>query len=294
MACFHPLKAFKSSGGVRVLSGDAQIWNLMLPCGQCVGCRLERSRQWALRCIHEAQLHDANCFITLTYDDEHVPLDGGLHHRDFQLFMKSLRKDFGSIRYYMCGEYGSDNDRPHFHALLFGFEFTDLVYWKKSPSGSMIFRSATLERYWRKGFSSVGHVTYESAAYVARYIMKKATGVMERRKYDSVDTVTGEVFMRRPEYNGMSLKPGIGAEWFAKYSSDVFPRDAVIHDGTPNRVPRYYDKLLSRVDSTLYDDIKSKRVLDNANSYMDNTIQRLNSKELVVNATLSKLKRGLK
>lgn len=294
MPCFHPLKAFRSSNGVRILSGDSMIYNLRLPCGQCVGCRLERSRQWALRCIHEAKLHEFNCFITLTYSDEHVPSDGGLHHRDFQLFMKRLRKYADSdVRYYMCGEYGDNFGRPHFHAILFGFTFNDLTLWRKTSAGSALFRSETLERLWPYGHSSIGAVTFESAAYVARYVMKKVTGHNAHRAYDSVSTETGEVFTRHPEYNRMSLKPGIGAGWYEKFSSDVFPHDRVVHDGTPSKPPRYYDKLLGRSNPELLADIKAKRMLDGEARYMDNTPNRLLAKETVVKAQLSKLKRGL-
>lgn len=295
MPCYHPLKAMRSASGVVVLPGYATVFNLQLPCGQCIGCRLERSRQWAVRCLHEASLHEHNCFVTLTYDDAHCPPDGGLHHRDFQLFMKRLRKRYPSnnIRYYMCGEYGGEYGRPHFHAILYNVNFGDYTLWRKSNSGASLYRSKTLESLWTFGFSSIGDVTFESAAYVARYIMKKQTGHNATDKYRAVNIETAEIIERRPEYNSMSLKPGIGASWFKKYKSDVFPHDRVVVDGVPTKPPRYYDKLLKAVDSDLYDEIKNKRVLDNAETYKDNTPQRLNAKELVTNAKLLLLKRGL-
>lgn len=293
MPCYHPLKAMRSSGGVQVLPADATLFNLRLPCGQCVGCRLERSRQWAMRCIHEASLHEHNCFVTLTYDDAHVPSDGGLNHRHFQLFMKRLRKIRPNVRYYMCGEYGGNFGRPHFHAILFNCNFADYSLWRKSNAGSSLYRSKTLESLWPFGYSSIGAVTFESAAYVARYIMKKVTGHGSEASYRSVDIDSGEVFDRRPEYNRMSLKPGIGAHWFDKFNSDVFPHDRVVRDGIESKPPRYYDKKLKALDPDMYDAIKSQRVLDNADNYIDNTPQRLASKELVVKATLSQLKRGL-
>lgn len=304
MPCYHPLKAMRSSSGVSVLSSDAKIFNLQLPCGQCIGCRLERSRQWAIRVIHEASLYENNCFITLTYDDNHVPPDNGLHHRDFQLFLKRLRKHFNHpIRYYMCGEYGDNYGRPHFHAILFNCNFGDYTLWRKSSAGSSLYRSATLERLWQFGFSSVGAVTFESAAYVARYVMKKRTGAGSAGHYEILDESTGEIHSRRPEYNRMSLKPGIGAGWFAKYKSDVYPEDVVVRDGVKSKPPRYYDKLLKAVDSNLFEAIKSNRyeyvdvldnkVLDVLPNYEDNTPQRLISKELVAASKLSKLKRGM-
>lgn len=294
MPCYHPLKAQRSASGVQILSGDAPLWSFKVPCGQCVGCRLERSRQWALRCMHESTLHEHNAYITLTYNDENVPHDGGLHHRDFQLFLKRLRKHFNHpVRYYMCGEYGGQFGRPHFHAILFGVNFADYTEWRRSPSGEMLFRSATLERLWPYGYSSIGAVTFESAAYVARYIMKKATGDKYHRTYDSVNTETGEVFTRNPEYNRMSLKPGIGADWYSKYKGDVFPHDRVIYDGISQKPPRYYDKLYSRDNPDSFIEIKSKRMLDMNDNWRDNTPNRLLAKETVTNAKLSKLKRGL-
>jgi len=295
MPCFHPLKAQRSHGGVTILGADAPIWSFKVPCGQCVGCRLERSRQWAVRCMHESQMHDSNCFVTLTYSPEHLPADNGLHHEDFQRFMKRLRKAFPNdkIRYYMAGEYGGEFGRPHFHAILFNVTFPDLVYYRKSPAGHSLYRSAILERLWPIGFSSVGAVTFDSAAYVARYIMKKITGDAADSAYWSVDTNTGEMFKRNPEYNAMSLKPGIGSTWFDKYRSDVFPHDEVVIDGTKSKPPRYYDKLLHRSNPELLTKIKSQRVVDMEANWMDNTTQRLISKEIVKKAALSKLSRKL-
>lgn len=295
MPCFSPLKALRTSGGVQILRSDAKLFNLQIPCGQCVGCRLERSRQWAMRCVHEASLYEHNCFLTLTYDDEHVPHDGGLHYSHFQKFLKRLRRSNPdvNIRFYMCGEYGGKFGRPHFHACIFNFTFSDLELWRKSNSGFHLYRSAKLEQLWPFGFSSVGALTFESAAYCARYIMKKVTGDLATRNYESVSTVTGEIYERCPEFNKMSLKPGIGAGWYEKFNKDVFPHDRVVINGTPSKPPRYYDKLYSRDDIDAFNDVKSKRVVDIASKYKDNNPSRLNAKRLVTEATLSKLKRSL-
>lgn len=292
MPCYHPLKAQRDSSGVRILSGDAPIWSFKVPCGQCIGCRLERSRQWALRCVHEASLHEHNSYITLTYNDNYAK--PSLDYRDFQLFMKRLRKKFNSnIRFYMCGEYGEENDRPHFHAILFNHTFTDLYFFKRSPTGKPLFRSACLEKLWPYGYSSIGAVTFESAAYVARYVMKKVTGDISKQHYEFIDINTGEVLQRTPEFNRMSLRPAIGKDWFLKYTTDVFPQDVIIHDGTSSPVPRYYTKLLNMIDSNMHDVVKAQRIIDNDKRWRDNTPQRLLTKEKVKNAQLSQLKRSL-
>lgn len=194
MPCYHPLDAWRpidASFSKKLIftyspkfCGSVEP-DLKVPCGRCIGCRLERSRQWAIRCVHEASLHKDNCFITLTYNDENLPADRGLHYEHFQLFMKRFRKAIApaKIRFYMCGEYGEDLGRPHFHACIFGFDFPDRKLWRKSGAKSNLYRSAMLEQLWTFGYSSVGDVNFESAAYVARYIMKKISGEAAESHY---------------------------------------------------------------------------------------------------------------
>lgn len=258
---------------------------LDLPCSQCIGCRLERSRQWAVRCMHEASMHDSNVFVTLTYDDRNF--NPSLCYRDFQLFMKRLRKKFGKARFYMCGEYGEQFRRPHFHACLFGVAFPDGVPWSKSASGEMLYRSAVLEGLWPHGFSSYGSVTFESAAYVARYVMKKVTGKAAAAHYSFVDPITGELSSLRPEFNKMSLKPGIGADWFKVFKSDVYNYDAVIVNGVEARPPRYYDKLLSRSDPMRFEELEYSRYLKITPEVVaDGSSARLAVREQVAHARL--------
>lgn len=295
MACFSPLRAFQRSDGsvVFVERGDI-VKSLDLPCGQCVGCRLERSRQWAVRCMHEAQCHENNCFITLTYNQDNLPSDCSLNYRHFQLFMKRLRKRFNSkISFYMCGEYGENFNRPHFHACLFGINFPDLVLIGKSPAGSPIYQSNILGSLWTAGFSSVGTVTFESAAYVARYIMKKVTGDAADDHYKYIVPDTGEVVWRTPEFNRMSLKPAIGARWFEKFSSDVFPHDRVISNGVPCKPPRYYDKVFKRHNPIVFEGIQFQRELDARSRSADNTVERLNVRRLCAEARLARLSRSI-
>ena len=248
-----------------------------------------------MRCMHEAQLHTQNCFITLTYDNTHLPSDGSLHYKDFQLFIKRLRKKFGNtrIRYYMAGEYGENFGRPHFHACIFGFDFHDKKLWKRSPSGSMLYRSADLEILWPFGYSSIGDVNFESAAYVARYIMKKVTGHNSKAHYTETNAETGEITTRKPEFNKMSLKPGIGYDWYKKYKSDVYPHDYVIIKGKKVKPPKFYDKKYKTDNPFEFDEILYKREINGKLNSEDNTLERLNVKEQVQNAKLQKLKRNL-
>lgn len=256
MPCYYPIHAFKGYSEdkqkTKIAFKRSDSWKgerIDLPCGQCIGCRLERARMWAVRCVHEAQMHEENCFITLTYDDEHLPKDGSLCLRDFQLFMKKLRKSLPGkkISYFHCGEYG-DKGRPHYHALLFNHDFQDKEPFSKR-NGNWTFTSKSLSSLWDKGFSVVAGMSFDSAGYVARYSMKKITGEKAKDYYGSM----------APEYATMSRNPGIGKKWFAKYRGDVYPNDRVVIDGSYSRPPRYYDTLLSREDPSLAAYIKIER-----------------------------------
>lgn len=223
--------------------------------------------------MHEASLYPHNCFITLTYEDDELPLpywkispqgdlvqSGSLLKSDFQLFMKRLRKRFSDdrIRYYHCGEYGDLLGRPHYHALLFGFDFVDKIPWQVRKD-LPVWRSEALEECWPKGRSEIGTLTFESAAYVARYCTKVVNGPMAVDHYQVCDVVTGEVQSLQPEYATMSRRPGIGAGWFEKFSSDVYPSDEVISRGFPGKPPRYYDSLLERADAELLEEVQFRR-----------------------------------
>lgn len=208
---------------------------IVLPCGQCMACRLNKSRDWATRCVLEAKMHKQNCFITLTYSEENCPSDMSLQKMDFTNFMKRLRFNTGQkIRYYAAGEYGDLHGRPHFHACLFGYKPVDLVLWQVRD-GVPLYMSETFSKAWQyKGFVSVGDVTFESAAYVARYVTKKITGNRADEHYKG----------RQPEYTVMSRRPGIAASFFEKYCTDIYGKDfLVIRDQIKCKPPRYFDRI---------------------------------------------------
>lgn len=277
---------------------------ILLPCGQCIGCRLERSRQWAMRCIHEAQLHKDNCFITLTYDAENLPPDCGLVKKDFQNFMKRLRKRFPKkkIKFYQCGEYGDRNNRPHYHAILFGHNFNDWLYLFDSPSGEPIYTSPTLEAIWNNGFVTIGTVTFESAGYVARYCLKKINGQQKDiidettglKHYERINSFTGEIVEVLPEYSTMSrggrTGRGIAHDWIKRYRQDCYPKDYTTIRGVRMRPAKYYDKYIQSIDPQLYDDIKAARNYE-ADISLDNSESRLSQRKKCVEAQNKNLKR---
>jgi len=259
--------------------------------------------------MHEASLYDNNCFITLTYDEKHLPEDGSINYRDFQLFMKRLRKQTtlpasglhaatrhlpgrNEIRFYMCGEYGDINNRPHFHACLFNIDFNDKVILKKSSSGHELYRSPTLEKIWTNGYSTIGALTFESAAYTARYIMKKINGQQANKHYENINQDTGEITIKKSEINNMSRRPGIASQWLDKYQADVYPHDYVVTRGHKNKPPRYYDKKLQLTNPEMYDTIQFERNKTAQENYQDNTPQRLKDKETVARAKINQLKRN--
>lgn len=304
MPCFRPLQAWRSkqvnpSGRRAITFNPAEAMQrddpLSLPCGQCVGCRLERSRQWAIRCVHEAQMHDRNAFITLTFDDYHLnrrekPLS--LDKSEFQRFMKRLRKrlDTRRIKYFHCGEYGSVYGRPHYHACIFGHDFPDRELWS-IRNDVPLYRSKVLEELWPYGFSTVGDVTFQSAAYVARYVMKKITGDLAMTHYANIDYETGEIiYDKQPEYTTMSN--GIGKEWYKKFRMDVFPHDEIVLNGVKMKPPKYYDKLLEMEDNYDIDEIKQKRIEKASKFYENNTPERLNVREFCQKQKLKLLPRG--
>lgn len=322
MACFRPIKAFYGrmlpSGKREVVfsAGYAQSFiDLKLPCGVCVGCRLERARQWAMRCRDEAALYMVNCFITLTFD----PLKVGyrdkpfccfrcrrefsglqLHKCEFQRFMKRLRKavsvvcDNRMIRYFMCGEYGSKFGRPHYHALLFNWDFPDRKFFKETDAGEKIYTSKVLESLWPYGFSSVGDVTFGSAAYVARYHLKKVGSVVSDNHYVSK---SGELLY--PEYVDMSRGSkmrgtgGIGRGWYDKYKSDVYPRDVRVIKGVDTKPAIFYDRLYEIDNPDDFKRIKLERSCGASSQKLDNTEERLRVKEIVKLSQVRSLSNGL-
>lgn len=294
MVCYHPLTAYRTAGGEIIFNAQKPciVEKLSLPCGQCVGCRLERSRQWAIRCVHEATLHKENSFITLTYNDENLPERSQLVLKHWQNFAKRLRKSSGPFRFYHCGEYGETTGRPHYHACLFGLDFPDKQLWKMN-NGVPLYVSEKLNKVWGMGYCVIGDVTFESAAYVARYIMKKVNGKNAEDHYSRIDSDTGEIYKLKPEYTTMSRRPGIAAGWFKKWKDDVYPHDRVVIRGKEMRPPKFYDRIYEITNPIEFEEIKYKRH-EAAQKHVDNnTPERLEVRKAVQEARLNNLVRGL-
>ena len=255
---------------------------LSLPCGRCIGCRWTRARAWAIRCIHEAQCHDFNSFVTLTYDDDHLP-GPSLVPEHLSAFVKRIRRAGNSVRFFGVGEYGEEGQRPHFHVLLFGKTFADREYIGKS-----LYRSPELERFWKFGTSTFGDVTYQSAGYCAKYSVKKVNGDLADEHYKRVNLSTGEIVSVVPEFGRMSLKPGIGFPWFDRFWKDVYhARDACVVNGQVLPAPRYYDILLGLRDPALSCDKDFDRYVNSKNFLEDCSPERLLVREVCAKAKLA-------
>lgn len=229
-----------------------------IPCGQCIECRLQRSRRWADRCMLELGYHDSSYFLTLTYDNEHIPKNplydeetgevyaenATLVKKDLQDFMKRLRRAYeykgydNKLRFFACGEYGSQTLRPHFHIIVFGLKLDDLVLYKRNFNGDNLYNSAFISKLWKKGFSVIGDVTWQSCAYVARYIMKKHLGK---------DSDFYDIYNIEPEFTLMSRKPGIARQYYDEHKDELFYQDFVSiptkDGGKKVYPPPYYEKL---------------------------------------------------
>lgn len=250
-------------------------------------------------------MHDANACLTLTYDDRHLPIGGTLVPGDLQVFIRALRDRLRPkrISFFGCGEYGENPPkdwrfdkcfgRPHYHVLIFGFDFPDKYSLPDSKAGSKQWRSPRLEKIWTKGHSSVGVVNYTSAAYVAGYVMKKITGDIAPGWYQRVDLTTGEVFDLVPEFCRMSLRPAIGKTWYQAYGTEVRQNDSVVMRGKEMKPPKYYDKLLEMNFPVDYLEVKAARQLDAEAKPEDSTFERLKVRGHVADAKRRLFRRAI-
>lgn len=327
MPCFHPWEPAPQMG---LRPG------LMLTCSQCIGCRLRRSAEWATRCIHESKSQPYNAWLTLTYDDEHLPsrywtgatnprtgkkiYSGTLHKEHPQKFLRALRKALGregrraargqhpsilhadmglrpmpllKLRYYYGGEYGEKYGRPHYHLCLFGIDLADKKFNNTTDQDFKLYTSETITKLWTHGTHLIGELTWETAAYTARYIMKKITGKKQEKHYEKLDHDTGEIIKTIPEYNDMSRRPGVGQFWIDKYIKDVYPHDYVIVRGNKTRPPRYYDKRYEKLMPSEYQSLKFGRTIEALQHKEKHTPERLKAEEIITARRTQSLKQKL-
>ena len=307
MKCTSPITAYQHLAGGKPVFKEPQASKLLykklqLPCNGCIACRMTKSLDWEIRLNHETQMTELPAlFVTLTYDQEHCPKDFGLHYRDFQLFMKRLRKQFKGvkIRFFVVGEYGSKGSRPHFHAILFGLELNDLTEIRtvtkseatvvngiqvKPAHKYSFYESEAINKAWQNGKHDVAFATPETMRYVSGYLLKEQ-GLA--KSHDITDPETGEIYKRRKPFIRCSTRPGLGAKWFEKFRGDVFPSDHVVYKGKTHKAPAYYLKLLERTDPEMAAQVRIKR-----SEYLNTPEAREAQKPEVLKAREISLKRN--
>lgn len=281
---------------------------LKMPCGKCEACRLEQARQKAVRCVHELKTHDGvGAFLTLTYAPEFLPEGGSYDESDIVGFVKRLRERICTsvgckgerfnwntyrmsrtcrgfcpkIKTFGCAEYGRKGLRPHFHLLVFGFDFPDREYWRGSSqhgSGSVAFRSKLLEETWGKGHCELGTLTFASASYTARYTQKKSKRLLPEHL--------------KPEKSVcVPRRRGLGKEFFEKFKDDIYAIDSVVVSGKRQGVPRYYDKLLQNSDPEKYEKIKLARLAKRPQDEFHNSQERMAVRKECHQQSIKKLRR---
>lgn len=254
-----------------------------VPCGQCIGCRLDYSREWATRLMLEMKrFKESECwFITFTYDDEFLPVSKfifdsktrkvkrspfhSVSKKTHQLLMKRIRNWYGpDIRFFSCGEYGDISFRPHYHYILFGLDLSGdiMEFYRTNWRGDILYNSPTFQRkVWSDekthkpyGHVVIGKVSFDSCAYVARYVMKKRKG-LNSDWYKKMGI--------EPEFCCMSRKPGLGKDYFDVNYEFVYSTDEIVlpgHDGAfIVKPPSYFDYLCDKNDFSFIDDVKQAR-----------------------------------
>lgn len=242
--------------------------------------------------MHERKYHQLSCFLTLTYNNENLPENGSLDKRHFQLFMKRLRKQHdGKIKFFHCGEYGDNLQRPHYHAILFGIDFPDKRQHSKNRRGDQIWTSKLLDAIWGLGHCWIGSTTHESAGYVARYCLKKINGERALDHYARVNESTGEIILLQPEY--ITCSKGLGLQFYEQHGDHTHARDYVIVNGKEAPVPKYYDRKLEQKDPGRLQEIKEVRKTRALKDKANNTPERLAVRKEIKIAQTSVLKRTL-
>lgn len=273
MPCFHPweMERPKNSG-----------LYLKLPCNQCIGCRTEHKQQWALRLEHEMRTHLVSAFVTLTYNPESIPRGSTLVKRHLQRFIKQLRNAIRPIRirYFACGEYGEEGQRPHYHLILFGWQPTDGKVHAQQGRYTL-YTSDLLSACWdHQGYITWTDASPENCAYVAGYAVKKYRGQDAVTHYTRI-TLDGEMVSVLPEFALMSTRPGIGAKFFADYREQLVNHDHSIRLGKKQKLPRYYDKLHERLDAKRLEANKDQRIRKARLHRANNTPDRLAVRETI-------------
>jgi len=296
--CTSPLSAYLAEGGGLIfypmaLHGDAK--EIKIPCRQCLSCRLNKAAEWQTRLVHEGKHHSSKIFLTLTYDDKHLPEFGSLETRHLQLFIKRLRKAIApiKIRYYACGEYGDTTRRAHYHAIIYGWEPSDGRLHSLGSSGDKLYVSSLLSQLWTYGNHLYSPASEGTMGYVARYSVKKQTGQRGKEIYKHLDDETGELTNIKPPFSVMSLRPMIGADHLNEYKDDYFRLGSTIINGVRKPLPIAYVRKLKKINPDWHVDFVDSGAELAFQRKDDLTYQRLAVADEVLKAKTRSLQRKL-
>lgn len=249
--------------------------------------------------MHEAQLHSKSAFITLTMESgalhssrnlDPPPVPWSVDVRDWQKFARRLRKKIGPFRFLASGEYGDEKLRPHYHAVLFGIDFEDKVFWK-TENGSPLFVSPALARLWPFGMHTIGRVTFDSAAYVAKYTTKQVRGALSLLQYQREEGA--KKWWVREEFALMSRRPGLGKNWIRQFSEETFPSDTVVSNGKEFKPPRYYLKDLEESRPDLADVLKGRRRVEALKALPESSWERCRVREEVSRSKAAMIRKDI-
>lgn len=262
MSCLHPTVAYYDTrlNPPKVLFKPREEWlvfgrlpdgvsSIALPCGKCFGCLKSRSLDITIRAVAESRVHDFSSFVTLTVDDDKLPVvfPHGLVHRPFQLFAKRLRKKIGKFSFLMCGEYGARTMRPHYHAIIFGHRFVDSNF----DTPSQILRDV-----WSNGHVMVDDVNTNRIAYVAGYTCKDYS--LGRSKEFYLSRGLGLPYVK------WSRRPSLGLRYLQTYYNDLIDDHfnlTFVLDGKEFKFgSRYFLDKLQLLSPSDYDNIKAARL----------------------------------
>lgn len=322
MSCFYPKLAFQNTvvkqrirwTGLPFYSDSwknntqsvpmSPEWKpIKTPCGGCLDCRLTKSREMAVRCVHEAEMNadKGSIFVTLTYNEESLPKNNTFDFTHPVKFMKRLRRLYGKeIKSYGCAEYGEKGGRPHYHLLIFGLRPDDLYFWRNSRNPrlqSKLYRSPSIERIWGTGKGSnfkqygnveIGDVTFQSAAYVARYVLKK------NKKKTELERELGRFHEKAI---CVSRREGIGFKWLKRYYTDVYNGDSVHYRGAKQVIqkikpPKYYDRKAEELKLIDLEKIKLERMILSDKNNSEQTKQRKMVKQHIKREQIKQLRRS--
>ena len=256
-------------------------------------CRIRKRNDWVIRLYGERLTHGDGCMLTLTYEDEHLPMYNGLSRKDFDLFIRRLRKQTNKpLRFFGVGEYGTEGTRdlnPHYHLIVAGWKPADSIPIAIDENRGIRSTSVILDELWGKGRTEVGELSQGSVKYVTGYVRDKLTGQLAHDKLTVHDWRTDQIVRLPDTFQTSSRRPGLGFNFFRKYWQDIYPKDYITIDGKKFAPPTYFDKLLEQFHPAVFDQVKKQRIDKEHEEFSDS---RLDAREIITQQRIDNRTKG--